>query len=453
MNKKIFSFVLAGAITVSSMFACFANTNTSGQQNDPYFGLPYVPDQLGEYTNDGFLYKSEPFTDLYAIDKGLIPTSKKSTYKSPSTWAKDEVLEASKMNLNNMEIITGYQGDITRAEFAKLMVQAYFKYAPQFVDAGKTLYEDIPVDWEDDIFNDISGIANKDYITWAYYLNITNGTAEGKFSPNSKITRQEMATMLYRYICIFDLSIKSITVAKNFDDDAQIAGWAKKEVRAIANREIILGFPGNLFKPLDNSTREQSLLLDLRTNKTFVDTQVTNELAAPANVKISNTKLYWNAVDNAQTYNIYQRKYLTPTDYEDTYYAKTNTTVLDLSELNKQSGKYEFYVVAFNEFNCSPNSAVATCVVPKAVEESTINSIGANITWTAVPDATSYKVKIVGTDVGNTYSQEIIVNAPTVTVSKSGIPTSLPLKNYKVSITAYAAYDFYSATSSDTFTK
>lgn len=443
MLKKFSALILAGAVFVSTAITSVAALSNSGQQNDPYFGLPYNPTQLGEYDADGFLYKVEPFVDMHSADKGLIPTAAQNNYRQPSTWAKDEVLEASKMNLNNMEIITGYHGDITRAEFAKLMVQAYFKYAWQAKEVNKY----IPSDWEDDIFNDIDDVVNKNYITWAYYLDITNGTGDNKFSPDKKITRQEIATMLYRYILIFDKSFAyDQSVSKNFDDDNQIAGWAKKEVRTIANREVILGFPGNLFKPLDYATREQALLLDLRANKEFVDPQVENTLGTPQNLTIGGLNgniLYWNAVNNAQTYNIYKVKKLSNVDYEYSYYNRTNTTSFNLSSLNKQSGTYYFAVQAFNEFHMSPISQPIKVVVPDAVDENSITFDDATDTaaWDAVTGVTKYKVRVVG----NNYSQNLEVT------TNQAVLSGLPVGNFTIFITAYID-EFYSAATSKTIT-
>jgi hypothetical protein len=447
MIKKLASFLLIGAITVTSVFSCFATTDTSGVQNDPYFGVPVVPYVLGEFDTNGFLYSKSPLKDMHASDIGLIPSPVASTYKSPSTWAKDEVIEASKLGLNNMDIITGYQGDITRVEFARLIVQAYFKYSWQF---NGTLNVNIPADWEDlkDVFTDIKD-ADKDNITIAYCLGITNGVSTDKFNPNAKISRQEIATMLYRYIYIFDSSISSLTVKKNYDDDAKIATWAKLAVRAMSNREVIKGFPGNLFKPLDSTTREQALLLDLRANKEFIDQQVTNDLSTPSGLAINGNKLVWGAVNNSQNYNIYQVKKLSNTNFEYTYYNRSDTTNFDLSSLNTHAGTYYFSIQAFNEFHQSAQSQPITVIVPDPVKDTSITytDAGNTLKWDKVDNATKYVVSVTNAT-GNptTYSSvQDVAQSATPSVVLAGLPAG----SFNVQITAYTN-DFYAATTSKT---
>jgi hypothetical protein len=144
------------------------------------------------------------------------------------------------MGLNNMSIITGYQGNITRKEFASTIIQAYYKY----FKIGDT---PIPNPIELDIFPDVSVKDETDEdmaILHAYYLGITNGRTNGKFDPSAEFTREEQATMLYRFIQLFDNQINvSANMLNYFADYKDVSPYAKAPVAALGNREIFLGYP------------------------------------------------------------------------------------------------------------------------------------------------------------------------------------------------------------------
>jgi hypothetical protein len=385
MKKQVIATVLSLAIGLSSSVFAFAVNDNSGIQND-LNGTPENATQLGSFNANGFMYTKAPFAGMLATDKGLIPNSQKTSYNDPSFWAIDEVLEASKMNLNNMDIITGYQNDITRREFCSLVMQAYYKYSKLI-----TPLRTVPANAPKDIFTDVDPVKDSDIFD-AYYLDVTYGVGNKQFNPNSKITREQIAVMLYRFIEIFDQSITfNFDVTNKFVDDDAISGWAKKEVRTMANREIIKGVGHNRFDPKSNTTKEQSLLLDLRVCKTFLDPQVTYELATPIAPEINGTKLMWNAINDAQNYNVYMYKWNSATEYTKSFVNRTATTSYDLKGL--ESGTYTFTIKAFNEFNMSNESEETIIYVPSAITNLTIET-DSDLTTNGVQIANGQPAKI-----------------------------------------------------------
>lgn len=90
-------------------------------------------------------------------------------------------------------------------------------------------------------------------VLWAYQNKITSGTSATTFDPNEKVTREQMATFIYRYM---GESFNGGNVSK-FKDDAQISDYAKDAVYSMASEGIINGVGGGKFAPKDTASRAQ----------------------------------------------------------------------------------------------------------------------------------------------------------------------------------------------------
>lgn len=145
-----------------------------------------------------------------------------------------------------------YTEAITREEFASAMVKLYESL--NGLKVGE--YANNP-------FVDTD---NEDIIK-AYNLGITNGTSENTFSPNAKITRQEIATMMMRLVEASGVYLGNtqVLVYDTFNDDMQIADWARESVYYMNNKGIIKGKGNAMFAPLDNTSIEEAIALSVRT--------------------------------------------------------------------------------------------------------------------------------------------------------------------------------------------
>ena len=99
----------------------------------------------------------------------------------------------------------------------------------------------------------------------AYNLGITSGTSETTFSPDALITREQMATMLTRALSKagIDVSVDLDKVDK-FADDSELHSWGKEAVYYMSNAEIIKGIGDNKFGVGGEATKEQSILISVR---------------------------------------------------------------------------------------------------------------------------------------------------------------------------------------------
>lgn len=111
-------------------------------------------------------------------------------------------------------------------------------------------------------FSDADGHWAKDYILWGKENNILSGYEDNTFRPDRSISRQEMASVLYRYITNYcGKDIREIAPKITFADDSDISFWAKEAVDAMQISGIINGKGNNLFDPLAGATRAETTVM------------------------------------------------------------------------------------------------------------------------------------------------------------------------------------------------
>lgn len=105
------------------------------------------------------------------------------------------------------------------------------------------------------------------FVKWAAQYGITTGTGSGKFSPDGKITREEMAVFFVRYFETFDAMPKAdTTVTTKPADLDEVSSWAQDAVGKLWALGLLNG-DGVNFAPKDKATRAQTAALCERTDK------------------------------------------------------------------------------------------------------------------------------------------------------------------------------------------
>ena len=132
---------------------------------------------------------------------------------------------------------------ITRAEFVKII-------------AGIAGAEPTS---SDSSFSDVNANAwYAPYVAWASENGIVTGS-DGKFSPNSQITRQDMAVMIMRYVNqVSGDGLDLVNEPAAFADEAQISSYASEAVSLMQQAGIISGKGENNFAPKDSATRAEA---------------------------------------------------------------------------------------------------------------------------------------------------------------------------------------------------
>ena len=86
------------------------------------------------------------------------------------------------------------------------------------------------------------------YVGWAARSGIVAGVSDSVFEPERGISRQEICTIVHRYLVWKDVSLQTVPSAQ-FADDAQIAEWAKESVYVCRSVGIVSGVGDNHFAP------------------------------------------------------------------------------------------------------------------------------------------------------------------------------------------------------------
>ncbi len=94
-------------------------------------------------------------------------------------------------------------------------------------------------------------------VKWANEKKIITGYENGKFGPDDSVTREQLATMIYRYqhnVAGKDTSAK--TSLDKFPDKKSVSGFAKNSIEYCVSKGIITGSHGYLL-PVDTATRAE----------------------------------------------------------------------------------------------------------------------------------------------------------------------------------------------------
>lgn len=187
----------------------------------------------------------------------------------PSAWAVDDVKTLSHYKLlqgtefNNRTIYERninrlYSSNITRSEFAFLVVNMYEKATNSKAAYTSTNFEDIYyLEGRNRIY-----LPYRDYIEKAYGLGIISGVSKTEFKPEDNITREQLCTMLVRLIKAIEKDVNvQAEYSGKFADAEKISDWAKDDVNYAYESGIIKGIGQNKIDPKGHVTREQAFVM------------------------------------------------------------------------------------------------------------------------------------------------------------------------------------------------
>ena len=168
-----------------------------------------------------------------------------------SGWAKDDIKALYDSAALPLSVLHDFKSNITRAEFAALLVEAY-----DYSKAKKA-----PVSAESP-FKDISGNEYEIQIKKALELGVIDGVSADTFEPDATLTREQAAKMLsIVYGAIKDTKIPVFNYSKFvFADSKNVSSWADPYVSFAIERRIMQGVSESEFLPKGNLTREAAIV-------------------------------------------------------------------------------------------------------------------------------------------------------------------------------------------------
>ena len=174
--------------------------------------------------------------------------------KGASAWAVPELEELYKMDFLPPMLFGDYQNNVTRAEFAGLLIDMH-----ESINGAEIKLEGSAV------FEDIENHVFELEIEKAFEIGLVSGVSETRYNPEGLITRQEAAKMIVAFICIIEGFPEPTwgSVSQYMDADI-VQVWAVPYVAFASDNDIMQGSGGD-FNPLDNLTRQQILAMIYRT--------------------------------------------------------------------------------------------------------------------------------------------------------------------------------------------
>ena len=197
----------------------------------------------------------EEIYDLYIALGGEAGFENPFTDVAEDAWYYEYVMVMAEAGIINGMTATTFEpeGTLTRAQFATMLYR---------------LLGGEPVEEATEPFTDVS---ESDWfyheVAWAYEVGLINGMTATTFEPNEKITREQVATILYR--ATGKLGIELGTVEADFagyEDGAKVSDYAVEAMAWACEAGIINGISfdnsGKLYlDPQGNATRAQSAKL------------------------------------------------------------------------------------------------------------------------------------------------------------------------------------------------
>jgi hypothetical protein len=221
-------------------------TEATGVLIDPETGArSFAPTYFYEENGKTYAAVKRSGNSVYAVVQ-----HKKTFIDLDRHWAKDDVeLLASKLVVQG---VTEQQfvpdSPITRAAFTTLLVRSL---GLAELDARSLGFQDVAAsDW-------YAGS-----VAAAVEHGLVTGVNANAFAPDEPISREQMAVMIARALdAVKQSSSQEATRSTKFDDQSSMSSWAEKSVAQVVQAGIITGFPDGTFKPAEQATRAEAVVM------------------------------------------------------------------------------------------------------------------------------------------------------------------------------------------------
>ena len=108
-----------------------------------------------------------------------------------------------------------------------------------------------------------------DAVAWGRINGIINGTSENLFSPDKKVTREQIVVFLYRYASYCGCDVSSRTSLEQYADFREVSGYAQDALAWAVSIGLINGRTEDMLAPQGTATRAETAVLLMRFTNLF----------------------------------------------------------------------------------------------------------------------------------------------------------------------------------------
>ena len=145
-------------------------------------------------------------------------------------------------------------------------------------------YEGEPIEGENN-FTDVPEDAwYANAVKWAAHNKIVDGIGGGRFDPDGKLTREQLATILYRYAVGKGYSVTERASLEGFPDASKVGAWAKEALSWAVAMKLVSGSAEhgvNYLRPQGEATRAQVAAILVRFVENVAPPAIPEEPAEP----------------------------------------------------------------------------------------------------------------------------------------------------------------------------
>lgn len=191
----------------------------------------------------------EKKTPLYCLDTDNCAGSSFTDLPDVTNWAHTGIDYVIENKLFNGTGSTTFSPDLTMTR--GMLVTVLYRFVGEPAE-GESIFTDVPA---------------KAYyasaVAWAAKEGIVNGVGNNRFNPDGTITREQMATILFRFAMKYDYNTDLREDFSTFTDGNAVSGYARDALSWAVGMKLINGSNGKLM-PQDGATRAQVAAILMR---------------------------------------------------------------------------------------------------------------------------------------------------------------------------------------------
>ena len=171
----------------------------------------------------------------------------------PGSWYEQSVQYATEHGLMNGTGTNTFEPESTMTRAMLVTVLWRYANAPK---PGANPFTDVP-----------NGKWYTNAVAWAAENGVVNGVGDGKFEPDGSVTREQMATILYRYAQKVGIDTSKHTELSAFPDANRVSAYARASMQWIVAEGVIGGSRENgqdWLNPQGNATRAEVATILMR---------------------------------------------------------------------------------------------------------------------------------------------------------------------------------------------